>query len=102
MECYMTHERDLNTKKDLLQYITAIGTSLRIRSDVDVDALLKRIADATCEALGFRHSALYLADNSGSFQVHATSGVSSEDDEYLLHHPLPDFIVSRLTQEEFL
>src|SRR5438876_11447256 len=100
MECYMTHERNLNTKKDLLQYITAIGTPLRIRSDVDVDALLKQVADATCEALSFRHSALYLADKSGFFRVHATSGISPEEDEYLLHHPLPDFIVSQLTQEE--
>ena len=56
----MTHEGKLNTKKDLLQYITSIGSSLRIRSDVDVDALLKQVADATCEALHFRHSALYL------------------------------------------
>ena len=73
--------------RDVLQYIIAVGSTLRLK--LDVDTLLKDVAEAACKALRFRYSALYLADDLGYFRVRATSGISEEDEAYLYNRPLP-------------
>jgi len=83
----------------VLQYIIAVGSTLRLK--LDVDTLLKDVAEATCKALRFRYSALYLADDLGFFRVRATSGISEEDEAYLYNHPLPDPFAAMLINEDF-
>ncbi len=89
----------VQSPEDILKYIALIGSSLRLHRDID--PLLKQVAVATCEALRFRHCALYLSDDAGFFRVHATSGVPTEQEEYLKLHPLPQAIVALLTNEEY-
>lgn len=81
----------------VLRSISEIWTSLR--QNPDVDGLLQRIADATCQALGFRYSALYLEDEHHNFYVRAIStSVPAEHAAYLRQHPMPAHIASLLTQ----
>lgn len=88
----------LQHQRDFLRYITEISSSLRLHMDVNV--LLKRVATATCEALQFRYSALYLADEHGLFHMHATSGLTTEQEVYLQQHPLPENILTLLLSQE--
>lgn len=86
-------------QRDILKYIIDIGSSLRLTMDTDI--LLKRVAEAACRALGFRVSALYLADDSGYFHAAAMSGTTLEDDTYLIQHPLPKEIVELLINDSY-
>jgi signal transduction histidine kinase len=86
-------------QRDILKYIIDIGSSLRL--PMDTDTLLKRVAEATCRALGFRVSVLYLADDAGQFCAVAMSGTTVEDDEYLQQHPIPKDIVELLIDERY-
>jgi signal transduction histidine kinase len=92
-------EANLEYQREVLKYITNIGSSLRLHMDIDI--LLQRVAEASCKALRFRHSALYLADGAGYFHARAVSGVSAENEEYLHQHPLPADIVAQLICEEY-
>lgn len=85
--------------RDVLQYIIAIGSSLRLQ--MDVDTLLKMVAVAACKALRFRYSVLYLVDERGSFRVRATVGISVEDESYLQEHTLPGSIAALLINEDY-
>jgi signal transduction histidine kinase len=85
--------------REVLHYIIAVGSSLRLQ--IDVDTLLREIAIAACKALRFRYSALYLTDDQGYYRVRATAGLS-EQDEALLHDlPLPDQIVAMLINDDY-
>lgn len=90
---------NLEYQREILQYITDIGASLRLQ--MDTDTLLKRVSEATCHALHFRHSALYLSDGSGYFRVRAVSGVNEELEVYLNEHPLPDAVVECLLDTRY-
>ena len=92
-------EVNLEYQRDVLKYITDIGTSLR--RQMDIDALLQRVSEASCKALRFRHSALYLSDGAGYFRVCAVSGVSAANEAYLRGHPLPEDIVAQLICEDY-
>src|SRR5579875_1452297 len=87
-------ETDVEYQHEILKYITEIGASLRLQ--MDTDTLLKRVSEATCRALHFRHSALYLSGGTGYFHVRAVSGVNADLEVYLNEHPLPDAVVERL------
>ncbi|WP_201385828.1 ATP-binding protein [Ktedonobacter sp. SOSP1-85] len=91
-------QRDLtNVYRAVLRSISEIWTSLQ--QNRDVDGLLQQIADATCQALGFRYSALYLEDEHHNFYVRATSSsVPAEHTAYLRQHPMPAYVASLLTQ----
>lgn len=88
----------LQHQREILRYITEIGSSLRLH--MNINTLLKRIAVATCEALQFRYSALYLADEHGLFHVRATSGISAAQETYLHQHPLPENMLTLLLTRE--
>ena len=92
-------EANLEYQREVLKYITDIGTSLRL--DMDTDTLLKRVSEATCNALRFRYSVLYLADDAGFFRASATSGVGADEEAYLHQHPLPETVVAQLINEKF-
>lgn len=94
-------QRDLSgVYREVLRSLSEIWTSLHQR--IDVDVLLKQIADATCEALGYRYSALYLADKQRNFYVRATSSsLPSEHDAYLRQRPMPSTVADLLTQPTF-
>jgi signal transduction histidine kinase len=98
-EAVQRGETQLEYQRRVLKYITEFGSSLRL--DMDTDTLLKRVSEATCKALGFRYSVLYLSDGIGYFRACATSGTSAEDEEYLRHHPLPDTVVAQFISEEY-
>lgn len=85
--------------RDILQYIIAVGSVLRLQ--MDVDSLLKDIAEAACRALRFRYSALYLTDGQGYFHVRATSGLNEASETYLQEHPLPDHIAAMLIDDTY-
>ncbi len=85
---------DVTRLREVLKYITDVGTSLRLQ--MDVNTLLRQVAVATCEALRFRHSVLYLLETDGLFHMQATSGVSVQEETYLRQHPLPNTIVALL------
>ncbi len=68
---------------------------------MDTDTLLKRVSTAACSALRFRHSALYLTDDNGYYQVRATAGVHPEQEAYLVQHPLPNDVVAQIINEEY-
>ena len=85
--------------REILKQIIEIGSSLRLQ--VDIDTLLKRIVEASCKALGFRYSALYLDDGAGHFRVYATAGISQEDEAYLHSHPLPVAAIGMLINEQY-
>lgn len=89
----------LEYQRDILTCITEIGASLRLQ--MDTDTLLKRVSEAICRALHFRHSALYLSDGTGYFRVRAVSGVNAELEAYLNEHPLPDAVVERLLDARY-
>ena len=87
-------------QQKVLEYVTDIGSSLHLQ--MDVKTLLNRIALATCEALRFRHCALYLLSNvDGHFHVEATYGISSEEEMYLKRHALPNEVVALLVDEAY-
>jgi signal transduction histidine kinase len=86
-------------QRKVLKYITEIGSSLRL--DMDTDTLFKRVSEATCKALGFRYSALYLSDGLGYFRACATAGSNAEEEEYLRQHPVPDTVVAQLISQEY-
>jgi signal transduction histidine kinase len=90
---------NLEYQREILTYITEIGASLRLQ--MDTDTLLKRVSEATCRALHFRHSALYLSGGTGYFHVRAVSGVNADLEVYLNEHPLPDAVVERLLDEKY-
>lgn len=92
-------EVDIQYQSAALRHIIDITASLR--SDMDVDTLLRHIATAVCQALQFRHSALYLADASSAFRVCATYGISEEQERYLLQHPLEGNVVALLIDEKY-
>jgi signal transduction histidine kinase len=89
----------LEYQREILTYITEIGASLRLQ--MDTDTLLKRVSEAICRALHFRHSALYLSDGTGYFRVRAVFGVNAELEAYLNEHPLPDAVVERLLDARY-
>jgi hypothetical protein len=68
---------------------------------MDVEALLQQVAKATCDALQFHYSVLYLVDADGLFHAHATYGIPPGQVEYLNNHPLPYDIVSLLLDERY-
>ena len=92
-------ETFLKNQHEVLRYIIDIGSSLRLH--MDIDTLLKRVTEASCKALGFRYSVLYLSDGSGYFRACATSGDSPEEEEYLRQHPLPDTVVAQFISQEY-
>ncbi len=90
-ETFLAHPREV------LACITEIGSSLRLHMDPGLIA--KRIAEATCTALEFRYSALYLSDGEGSFHAWAVGGgISAEGEAYLRQHPLPEAVVAKVAQ----
>ena len=89
----------IDNQREVLKYITDIGASLRL--GMDPDTLLKRVSDAACKALGFRYSALYIYDGEGLFQARACSGLSEEQEHYLIAHPMPEDVMTRLAGEEY-
>ncbi|HET8912923.1 MAG TPA: GAF domain-containing protein, partial [Ktedonobacteraceae bacterium] len=88
----------LEQRCNVLNYITEIGTSLRLY--MDTNALVQRISQAVCNALNFRHVALYLY-NEGNYTVYATSGVGIEEEDYLRQHPLPEPIMTQLMHPDY-
>jgi signal transduction histidine kinase len=86
-------------QRKVLKYITEIGSSLRL--DMDTDTLFKRVSEATCKALGFRYSVLYLSDGLGNFRACATAGSNAEEEEFLRQHPVPETVVAQLISEEY-
>ena len=92
-------EARLEYQRKVLQHIIEFGSSLRL--DMDTDTLLRRVSEATCKALGFRYSALYLSDGLGYFRACATAGCSAENEEYLRQHPVPDLVVAQLISQEY-
>ena len=92
-------EANLEYQREVLKYITDIGSSLRLHMDIDI--LLQRVAEASCKALRFRHSALYLADGVGYFHARAVTGISAANEEYLHQHPLTADIVAQLICEVY-
>ena len=96
---FMQHSANILRQQKVLKYVTDIGSSLRLQ--VDVKTLLTQITKATCEALGFRYCALYLANDDGRFHAQATYGISFEDEQYLYQHPLPNPVVALLVDERY-
>ena len=93
-------QKSIEYQHAILKYITDIGASLRLH--MDTDTLLMNVSEATCKALGFRHSALYLADGKGYFRVRAVAGgVNAELEEYLRQHPIPEDIVGRMFSQQY-
>ncbi|MDQ2717162.1 MAG: GAF domain-containing sensor histidine kinase [Chloroflexota bacterium] len=92
-ETFLEHQREV------LRYITDIGSSLRLHMDTGV--LVERVTEASCKALRFGHSALYLSDGKGYFRAWAASGMSAEEETYLRRHPLPDAVVAQLIQQDY-
>src|SRR5437879_12092916 len=89
-----------NVYRAVLRSISEIWTSLQ--QNPDVDGLLQQIADATCQALSFRYSALYLEDEHHNFYVRATSSsVPTEHTAYLRQHPMPAHVAALLGQPAF-
>lgn len=88
----------LEQRCNVLNYITEIGTSLRLY--MDTNALVQRISQAVCNALNFKHVALYL-HNDGDFTVYATAGVGAEEEEYLRQHPLPEAVMAQLMHPNY-
>jgi len=86
-------------QQKVLKYVTDIGSSLHLQ--MDVRTLLNRIAAATCEALSYRHSALYLAGTDGLFHVEATCGITPEEEMYLHQRPLPNEVVALLIADAY-
>ncbi len=91
-------ETNIEDQRRILEYITEIGSSLRL--DMDTDTLFKHVSEAICKALGFRYSALYLSDDTGYFRVCATVGITAREEEYLKQHPLPENVVAELISKE--
>ncbi len=96
---YTVVEQHTMQQRELLRHITEIGSSLRLH--MNIQALLKQVALATCEALQFRYSALYLIDDDGLFHVQATSGIAPDYEAYLHQHPLPAYVVQQLFLKEY-
>ncbi|MDQ2903789.1 MAG: ATP-binding protein [Chloroflexota bacterium] len=92
-------ETFLEQQREVLRYITDIGSSLRLHMDTGV--LVQRVTEASCNALRFRHSALYLSDGKGYFRAWAASGMSAKEEAYLRQHPLPDAVVAQLIQQDY-
>lgn len=86
-------------QQEALKYIIDIGSSLRL--PMDIDTLLARVSEASCKALGFRHSVLYLAEDSSYFYASAFSGVNADEQIYLRQHSIPMNIVAKLTGKEY-
>lgn len=97
----MVQQKAPNTayEQEALKYIIDIGSSLRL--PMDIDTLLARVSEAACKALGFRHSVLYLAEDSGYFCASAFAGINEEEEAYLRQQSLPVDIVAQLTSEEY-
>ena len=91
--------RNVKQQREILHYITNVGSSLRLQ--MNVDALLKQVAKATCDALQFRYSALYLIDNDGLFHVQATYGIPLEQEKHLQEHPLPGDVAALLLDARY-
>jgi signal transduction histidine kinase len=89
----------LANQRELLRYITEIGSTLRLH--MDLGTLLKRVTEASCKAIGFRYSVLYLSDGSGYFRACASSGVGVEEEKYVRQHPLPDTVVAQFISQEY-
>lgn len=88
-------EANRDYQQQILTYITHIGASLRLH--MNTDTLLKNVSEAVCNALRFRHCALYLFDGDGYYRVRAVAGgVSAELEEYLRQHPMPVEVVQQL------
>ena len=92
-------QNNLEYQREVLRHITNIGSSLRLQ--MDTQTLLKRVSVATCEALRFRYSALYLSDGAGYFRVQASSGITDEQEAYLRERPLPEDVVAELVNEKY-
>jgi signal transduction histidine kinase len=89
----------LERQREVLRYITAIGSSLRLQ--MDTATLLTSVSEATCRALRFHFSVLYLADGRGQFRASASSGIGQGSEEHLRQHPVPADVVAMLTRERY-
>ena len=92
-------QNNLEYQREVLRHIMNIGSSLRLQ--IDTQTLLKRVLIATCEALRFRYSALYLYDDAGYFHVQACSGITDEQEAYLRERALPEYIVAELVNPAY-
>ncbi len=90
---------NLLRQQKLLKYVTDIDSSLRLQ--INVIELLNRIAVAVCEALGFRYSALYIAQEDGRLHMQASHGISPVEETYLREHPLPNAVTALLIDEGY-
>ncbi len=92
-------DSQLKHQREVLRYITEIGSSLRLQ--MDTATLLRRVSEATCKALRFHYSVLYLADGKGYFRACASSGISPGNEAYLRQHPIPHAVVGQLTNARY-
>lgn len=90
---------NVKQQREILHYITTVGSSLRLQ--MDINALLNQVAKATCDALRFHYSVLYLVDSDGMFRVYATFGIPREQEIYLHEHPLPGDVVALLLNDQY-
>lgn len=90
---------NLFRQQKVLKYVTDIDSSLRLQ--INVVALLNRVATAVCEALDFRYSALYIAQEDGRLHMQASHGISPEEETYLREHPLPNAVTALLIDERY-
>ncbi len=92
-------EFNVHRQQEILKYIVDIGSSLRLPMDIDI--LLSQVSEASCKALGFRYSVLYLGEDNGVFRARAFSGIDPGEQMYLQAHPVPEDIINRLTCEDY-
>ena len=90
---------NLARQQKVLKYVTDIDSSLRLQ--INVIALLNRVATAVCEALGFRYSALYISHEDGFLHMQASHGISPEEETYLRERPLPNAVTALLIDERY-
>lgn len=94
------HTTSAFRQQEILRYIIDIGSSLRL--PMDIDTLLNRVTEASCKALGFRYSVLYLIDeHSSMFRARAFSGIGSQERAYLREHSVPEDVITRLTCDDY-
>ena len=96
---FIQRSSNLLRQQKVLKYVTDIDSSLRLQ--INVIALLNRVATAVCEALGFRYSALYITHEDGRLHMQASHGISPEEESYLREHPLPNAVTALLIDERY-
>ncbi len=96
---FIQSSSNLLRQQKVLKYVTDIDSSLRLQ--INVIALLHRVATAVCEALNFRYSALYITQEDGRLHMQASHGISPEEEIYLREHPLPNAVTALLIDEKY-